>query len=289
MRQLKIIEQPTNRESPALEKYLREVSKTKLITPDEEVLLAQKIRKGDRKAFETLLNANLRFVISVAKQYHYQGLTLPDLISEGNLGLIKAAERFDETKGFRFISYAVWWIRQAILQALAEKSKIVRLPLHKIGSYNKIISVFTSLEQEYQREPMPDEIGEMLNLHPVMVDEILSSTNFHVSMDAPLKDDDNNEICRYDVMMINDIPQPDDQLNKDSVKHNIEMTLNSLSDREAAILRYYYGLNGAHPYSLSEIGTELEITRERVRQIKEKAIKKLQALRRCETLKSYIA
>ena len=190
MRQLKITKQVTNREAPSLDKYLREIGKVKLLSPDEEVLLVRQIREGDRKALEILINANLRFVVSVAKQYQNQGLTLPDLINEGNLGLIKAAERFDETRGFKFISYAVWWIRQAILQSLAEQSRIVRLPLNKIGSINKINKAFTKLEQEFQREPMSEEIAEVLNLHPSIVDESLNSTNFHISMDAPLKDDE---------------------------------------------------------------------------------------------------
>lgn len=289
MKQLRVIEQPTFRESVSLDKYLREVSKYSLIKPDEEVLLSQKIRNGDLQAFTTLINANLRFVISVAKQYQNQGLTLSDLISEGNLGLIKAAERFDETKGFKFISYAVWWIRQSVLQALAEKARIVRLPVHKIGSYNKIIKAFKTLEQEYQREPGANEIGDMLNMNPVMVDEILSSIIFHDSMDAPGKDEHNNEESRYDVMMINDSAPPDDRLDNDSVKYNIEMRLNLLTGREATILRYFYGLNTDRSHSLSEIGELLDLTSERVRQIKERAIKKLQTFHQNETLKTYFA
>ena len=289
MRQLRIIQQVTVRESPALDKYLREVSRYKLLTPDEEATLAQKAHNGDRKALEILVSANLRFVISVAKQYQNQGLPLPDLINEGNLGLVKAAERFDETKGFKFISYAVWWIRQSILQALAEQARIVRLPLNKIGSFNQITKAFTSLEQKYQREPMADEIGELLDLHPQLVDEALNSSNYHISMDAPLKEDDSNENTLYDVMLLNDTPDPDDSLLNNSLKFDIERTLESLSEREADILKYYYGLNGMHAHSLIEIGNKLNLTRERVRQIKEKAIKKLQHTQRRILLKSYVA
>lgn len=289
MRQLRIIQQVTNRESPALDKYLHEVAKFKLITPDDEAVLARNIHNGDRKALETLVNTNLRFVVSVAKQYQNQGLTLPDLINEGNLGLIKAAERFDETKGFKFISYAVWWIRQAILQALAEQARIVKLPLNKIGSYNQIIKAFTSLEQEYQREPMADEIGDMLNIHTTLVDEALNASSYHVSLDAPLKEDDNGENNLYDIMTINDTPNPDNTLMNYSLKQDIERTLESLTDREAEILRFYYGLSGMQSHTLDEIGLKLAITRERVRQIKEKAIKKLQIARRNSLLKSYVA
>jgi RNA polymerase primary sigma factor len=289
MRQLRIIQQVTNRESPSLDKYLREVARFKLITPDEEVLLARKIRQGDRKAVETLVNSNLRFVVSVAKQYQNQGLPLPDLINEGNLGLITAAERFYETKGFKFISYAVWWIRQAILQALAEQARIVRLPLNKIGSFNQIIKAFTSLEQVYQREPMPDEIGEVLKIHPLQVDEALNSPNYHISMDAPFNEDENNEINLQDVLMINDTPDPDNSLINNSLKRDIERTLGALNEREAEILRYYYGLNGMNLHTLDEIAKKLELTRERVRQIKEKAIKKLQDTRRNRLLKTYVA
>ena len=261
----------------------------KLISPDEEAILARSIRQGDRTALETLVNANLRFVISVAKQYQNQGLPLPDLINEGNLGLVKAAERFDETKGFKFISYAVWWVRQAILQALAEHARIVRIPLNRKGSYNQIIKVFTLLEQKYHREPMPDEIGEMLNIHPSLVDEAMNSSNYHISLDAPLKEDENNEFNLYDVILLNDAPDPDNVLIKRSLKKDIERTLESLTDREAEILKYYYGLNGNHSHSLIEIGNELELTRERVRQIKEKALKKLQHSRRNILLKTYVA
>jgi RNA polymerase primary sigma factor len=289
MKQLKIIQQVTNRESASLDKYLREVAKFKLITPDEEVALAHKIRNGDRKALETLIYANLRFVVSVAKQYQNQGLTLPDLINEGNLGLIKAAERFDETKGFKFISYAVWWIRQSILQALAEQARIVRLPLNKLGSFNQISQTFRKLEQEYQREPMVDEIGEILNLSPVVVEEALNMGSFHISMDAPLKDEENYENNMYDVMAETSTPDPDNALISNSLKRDIERILDTLSDREAEVLKYYYGLNGLHSHTLIEIGDKLDLTRERVRQIKEKALKKLQLARRNNLLKSYVA
>ena len=289
MRQLRIIQQVTNSESIALDKYLREVARYKMITPEDEVILARKIRDGDRKALEALVNANLRFVISVAKQYQNQGLPLSDLINEGNLGLVKAAERFDETKGFKFISYAVWWIRQAILRSLAEQSRIVRHPLNKIGSFNQIIKAFTSLEQQFQREPMSDEIGEMIGMHPSLVDEALNSSNYHVSMDAPLKENENNVITLYDVMLLNDTPNPDNALINNSLKADINRSLESLSDREAEILKFYYGLNGIHSHSLIEIGNKLELTRERVRQIKDKALKKLQHARRNSLLKAYVA
>lgn len=289
MKQLKIIQQVTNRESESLDKYLREVAKYKLINPEEEVVLAHKIRSGDRKALESLIYANLRFVVSVAKQYQNQGLTLPDLINEGNLGLIKAAQRFDETKGFKFISYAVWWIRQSILQALAEQARIVRLPLNKLGSFNQISQTFRKLEQEYQREPMVDEIGEILNLNPSVVDEALNMGTFHISMDAPLKDDDSFENNMYDVMIETSTPDPDHVLINNSLKRDIERILDTLTERESEVLKYYYGLNGMHSHTLIEIGDKLELTRERVRQIKEKALKKLQLARRNSLLKSYVA
>jgi RNA polymerase primary sigma factor len=289
MRQLRIIQQVTNRESPALDKYLREVAKFNRITPDEEAVLAQKIRQGDRKALEALVNANLRFVISVAKQYQNQGLPLPDLINEGNLGLVKAAERFDETKGFKFISYAVWWIRQAILQALTEQARIVRLPLNRLGSFNQIIKVFNDLEQEYQREPMPEEVGDHLNLAPNAVDAALNSSNYHISLDTSFKDDDNAEYNLYDLLLLNDTAEPDSNLLNKSLKEDIDRTLETLSDRESEILKYYYGLNGFHSHSLIEIGSKLQITRERVRQIKDKALKKLQYARKHEILKIYVA
>jgi len=289
MKQLKITKQVTIREAPSLDKYLREIGKIKLLHPDEEEVLARNIRKGDRKALEILVTSNLRFVVSVAKQYQNQGLTLPDLINEGNLGLIKAAELFDETRGFKFISYAVWWIRQAILQALAEQSRIVRLPLNKIGSINKINKAFIKLEQDYQREPMAEEIAEMLNLHPILVEEALNSTNIHISMDSPMADEESPETNLYDVMTTNDTPDPDSSLIDNSLKREIERTLGTLKDREADILRYTFGLNGVPTHTLEEIGEKLDITHERVRQIKEKALKKLKSVRRSRLLKPYLA
>ena len=263
MRQLKISRQVTNRETPSLDKYLHEIGKVRLLSGDEEVLLAKKIRNGDEKALELLINANLRFVVSVAKQYQNQGLSLPDLINEGNLGLIKAAQRFDETRGFKFISYAVWWIRQAILQALAEQARIVRLPLNKIGSINKVNNTFSRLEQDFQREPTPDEIAEILDIAPKEVREALKVSGRHVSMDAPLKKDEDNTL--YDVILSNEDDSPDSALLGESLKREIERSLNTLSPREADIIRLYYGLNGEPPYSLEEIGKYFSLTRERVR------------------------
>jgi len=290
MKQLRITKQVTLREAPSLDKYLREIGKIKLLTLEEEESLGRKIRKGDQKALETLVTSNLRFVVSVAKQYQNQGLTLPDLINEGNLGLIKAAELFDESRGFKFISYAVWWIRQAILQSLAEQSRIVRLPLNKIGSINKINKAFVQLEQDFQREPTANEIAEMLDLHHIFVEEALNSTNFHISMDAPLTDnDDNPENDLYDVLTINETPDPDNSLIDISLKRDIERTLGTLKAREADILRYTFGLNGSPTHTLEEIGKKLEITHERVRQIKEKALKKLKNTRRSRLLKPYLA
>lgn len=286
MRQLKITKQVTNRETLSLDKYLHEIGKVDLLTPEKEVELAKKIRKGDRNAFEQLINANLRFVVSVAKQYQNQGLTLPDLINEGNLGLIKAAQRFDETRGFKFISYAVWWIRQSILQALAEQARIVRLPLNKIGSINKINKTFTQLEQEFQREPTAKEIAELLGMTPEMIEEAMKASGSHVSMDAPLKDEEGNNL--YDVMLDSDIPSPDDGLLNNSLQQEIERSLSTLGEREGEIIRYYFGLNGTRPHTLEEIGEVFGLTRERVRQIKEKSIKKLKNNYRNKLLKSYL-
>lgn len=286
MRQLKITKQVTNRETLSLDKYLHEIGKVDLLTPEKEVELAKKIRKGDRNAFEQLINANLRFVVSVAKQYQNQGLTLPDLINEGNLGLIKAAQRFDETRGFKFISYAVWWIRQSILQALAEQARIVRLPLNKIGSINKINKTFTQLEQEFQREPTAKEIAELLEMTPEMIEEAMKASGSHVSMDAPLKDEEGNNL--YDVMLDSDIPSPDDGLLNNSLQQEIERSLSTLGEREGEIIRYYFGLNGTRPHTLEEIGEVFGLTRERVRQIKEKSIKKLKNNYRNKLLKSYL-
>jgi len=286
MRQLKITKQVTNRESPSLDKYLHEIGKVQLITAEEEVALAKKIRQGDQKALGELINANLRFVVSVAKQYQNQGLSLPDLINEGNLGLIKAAQRFDETRGFKFISYAVWWIRQSILQALAEQARIVRLPLNKIGSVNKVNNTFARLEQEFQREPTPEEIGDILEMAPKDVKEALKVSNRHISMDAPLKPDEENTL--YDVLLASDSVSPDAELLDNSLKKEIERSLSTLSSREADIIKLYYGLNGEPPYSLEEIGKLFNLTRERVRQIKEKAIRRLRHTSRSKALKPYL-
>lgn len=286
MRQLKITKQVTNRESPSLDKYLHEIGKVQLISAEEEVALAKKIKLGDDKALGLLINANLRFVVSVAKQYQNQGLSLPDLINEGNLGLIKAAQRFDETRGFKFISYAVWWIRQSILQALAEQARIVRLPLNKIGSVNKVNNAFALLEQEYQREPTAEEIAEILEMASKDVKEALKVSNRHISMDAPLKPDEENTL--YDVLLASESGSPDAQMVDESLKKEIERSLSTLSAREADIIKLYYGLNNEPPYSLEEIGKLFNLTRERVRQIKEKAIKRLKHTYRSRILKNFI-
>lgn len=286
MRQLKITKQVTNRETLSLDKYLHEIGKVDLLSPDKEVELAKKIRKGDREAFEQLIKSNLRFVVSVAKQYQNQGLSLPDLINEGNLGLIKAAQRFDETRGFKFISYAVWWIRQSILQSLAEQARIVRLPLNKIGSINKINKTFNLLEQEFQREPTVKEISEMLELTPEVIEESMKASGHHLSMDAPLRDDE--AVNMYDVLLNIDTPSPDKGLLNSSLQQEIERSLATLGERESEIIRYYFGLNGTRQHTLEEIGEVFGLTRERVRQIKEKAIKKLKNNYRNKLLKSYL-
>jgi len=286
MRQLKISKQVTNRDTLSLDKYLHEIGKVELLSAENEVEMAKRIKKGDRQAFETLIKANLRFVVSVAKQYQNQGLSLPDLINEGNMGLIKAAERFDETRGFKFISYAVWWIRQSILQALAEQARIVRLPLNKIGSISKINKTFTLLEQEFQREPTNEEMAEILNTSTELIEDSLSISNTHMSMDAPVGDDESNNL--YDILLNNDSPSPDNELITGSLRKEIERSLATLGEREADILRYYFGLNGYPPYTLEEIGDEFGLTRERVRQIKEKAVKKLKNQYRNRLLRSYL-
>ena len=286
MRQLKITKQVTNRDTLSLDKYLHEIGKVELLSAEKEVELAKRIKKGDRNALEQLIKANLRFVVSVSKQYQNQGLSLPDLINEGNLGLIKAAERFDETRGFKFISYAVWWIRQSILQALAEQARIVRLPLNKIGSINKINKTFNKLEQEYQRDPTIDEVADMMESSAELVEESMNFSNVHVSMDAPLRDEEVNNM--YDVMLNEESPSPDSGLINNSLRKEIERSLATLGDREAEILRYYFGLNGISPHTLEEIGDEFGLTRERVRQIKEKAIKKLRNQYRNRLLKAYL-
>jgi len=288
MRHLRIAKQITNRDSPSLDLYLHEIGKVSLITIEDEVNLARKIKNGDRKALEMLITANLRFVVSVAKQYQNQGLTLSDLINEGNLGLIKAAERYDETRGFKFISYAVWWIRQSILQAVAEHSRIVRLPLNKIGSISKINNAFIKLEQDYQREPIPEEIADMLKFQIKVVEEGLQTANFHISTDAPLHESEGDEFTLYDSLINSDSPSPDISLLRNSLKIEIERILAILDVREAEILRYYFGLIGENPLSIDEIAVELKLTRERVRQLKEKALKKLKNVQKNCLLRSYL-
>ena len=286
MRQLKIIKQVTNRETPSLDKYLHEIGKEDLITAEEEVELARRIKSGDNEALDKLIKANLRFVVSVSKQYQNQGLSLPDLINEGNLGLIKAAQRFDETRGFKFISYAVWWIRQSILQALAEQARIVRLPLNKIGSINKINKTFSELEQRYEREPSHLEIAQALELAPKDVKDSIASSGRHVSMDAPITQDEDTNL--YDVLLSKENQSPDKGLVNDSLRKEIERALNTLTPREADIIRLYFGLNGKHAHTLEEIGEKFCLTRERVRQIKEKAINRLKHVSRSKILKTYL-
>ncbi len=286
MRQLKIIKQVTNRETASLDKYLHEIGKVDLLTAEQEVDLARRVKNGDNQALEKLIKANLRFVVSVSKQYQNQGLALPDLINEGNLGLIKAAKRFDETRGFKFISYAVWWIRQSILQALAEQARIVRLPLNKIGSINKINKALMELEQSFEREPTINEIAKTVELAPEDVKDALRSSGRHISMDAPLTDGEEGDM--YEVLLSKDAPTPDSNLLNDSLRKEIERALSSLTERESNIIKLYFGLNGKHPYTLEEIGEEFNLTRERVRQIKEKAIKRLKHTTRSKILKSYL-
>ena len=288
MRHLRIAKKITSKDAASLDIYLYEIGKVDLITADEEIVLARKIKAGDRKALGTLIKSNLRFVVSVAKQYQNQGLTLPDLINEGNLGLIKAAERYDETKGFKFISYAVWWIRQSVLQAIAEQSRIVRLPLNKIGSISKINQAFTKLEQDFQREPVPEEIADLLKLQIKIVTETLESSNLHVSTDAPLREGDGDENTLYDTLINRESPSPDLSLINSSLKIEIERMLGTLSGREAEILRYHFGLIGEHPLSIDEIAVLLKLTRERVRQIKDLAINKLRNLHINHLLRSFL-
>jgi len=286
MRQLKITKQVTNRETASLDKYLQEIGKVELITAEQEVELAQRIKAGDQTALEKLTKANLRFVVSVAKQYQNQGLTLPDLINEGNLGLIKAAQRFDETRGFKFISYAVWWIRQSILQALAEQSRIVRLPLNKIGSINKINKAYAALEQEHERAPSADEIAKNLEMGENDVKESMRNSGRHISMDAPLVEGEDSNL--YDVLNTGESPNPDDELMHDSLRTEIERSLATLTPREGDVVRLYFGLSGQHPMTLEEIGEKFDLTRERVRQIKEKAIRRLKHTSRSKILKTYL-
>ena len=286
MRQLKITKQVTNRETASLDKYLQEIGRVDLITAEEEVELAQKIKAGDEKALDKMTKANLRFVVSVAKQYQNQGLTLPDLINEGNLGLIKAAKRFDETRGFKFISYAVWWIRQSILQALAEQSRIVRLPLNKIGSINKINKTYAFLEQSHERPPSAEEIANELDMTINDVKESMKNSGRHVSMDAPLVEGEDSNL--YDVLRSGESPNPDKELIHESLRTEIERALETLTPREADVIKLYFGLGNHHPMTLEEIGETFDLTRERVRQIKEKAIRRLKHTSRSKILKTYL-
>ncbi len=285
MRQLKITKSITNRESAALERYLQEIGKEEMVTAEEEVELAQRIKKGDQKALERLTKANLRFVVSVAKQYQNQGLGLADLINEGNMGLIKAAERFDETRGFKFISYAVWWIRQSILQAIAEQSRIVRLPLNQVGSVAKVNQVLSKFEQENERRPSVDEISERIDLPEDKIDDALRAQNKHISMDAPIYEGEDGNML--DTMVNDDSPMADYQLLKESLKEEIHSALNGLSDREKSVIEAFYGI-GMPEMTLDEIGSKYGLTRERVRQIKEKAIRRLRNNTYNEVLKTYL-
>ncbi|WP_420459803.1 sigma-70 family RNA polymerase sigma factor [Neolewinella sp.] len=287
MRQLKITKSITNRESQSLEKYLQEIGKVDLLTPEEEVDLAKRIKQGDQIALEKLTKANLRFVVSVAKQYQNQGLSLSDLINEGNLGLIKAAQRFDETRGFKFISYAVWWIRQSILQALAEQSRIVRLPLNKVGSLNKINKAFSQLEQTFEREPSSEELAEQLEINADEVETTLGVAARHVSMDAPFVEGEDNSLL--DVLANTATPGTDSALEyKESLRREIDRSLGTLTERQCDVIKLYYGIGVEHPMSLEDIGEKFGLTRERVRQIKDKAINKLRGANRSKLLKNYL-
>ena len=286
MRQLKITKSITNRETASLDKYLQDIGKESMITADEEVELAQKIRTSDQQALERLVNANLRFVVSVAKQYQNQGLSLPDLINEGNLGLIKAARRFDETRGFKFISYAVWWIRQSILQALAEQSRIIRLPLNQVGSLNKIKKATSRLEQQFERAPSLSEIAETLDIPETKIETALKINTRYISMDAPLKVDD--DVMFLDQYVPEDVEETDDPLMRESLGSEIQRSLASLSEKERDVINMYYGIGMSHGYTLEEIGAKFDLTRERVRQIKEKAIRRLKNTARNRLLKAYL-
>ena len=287
MRQLKITKSITNRESQSLEKYLQEIGKVELITPEEEVKLATLIKQGDQRALDRLTKANLRFVVSVAKQYQNQGLSLPDLINEGNLGLIKAAQRFDETRGFKFISYAVWWIRQSILQALAEQARIVRLPLNKVGLTNRIQKAFSQLEQQYEREPSAEELAEVLNMDIEEVSSTLGINARHVSMDSPLSEGEENTLI--DVLENPNAEKTDNELDhNESLKTEIDRSLKTLTDRQKEVICFFFGIGVDHPMSLEDIGERFNLTRERVRQIKDKAITKLKTSNRCKLLRTYL-
>lgn len=286
MRQLKITKSITNRESASLDKYLQEIGREELITAEEEVILAKKIRDGDERALAKMVKANLRFVVSVSKQYQNQGLSLPDLINEGNLGLIKAARRFDETRGFKFISYAVWWIRQSILQALAEQSRIVRLPLNQVGSLNKINKAYSRLEQEFEREPTAEELSQVLELPEDKVADTMRVSGRHVSMDAPLLNGEDNSLL--DVLVNHDSPRADRLLMNESLQKEIERSLATLTERERDVIKLFFGIGCQHGLTLEEIGAKFDLTRERVRQIKEKAIRRLRHSSRSKLLKAYL-
>jgi RNA polymerase primary sigma factor len=286
MRQLKITKSITNRETASLDKYLQDIGKEELITAEEEVELAKKIKAGDQLALEKLTKANLRFVVSVAKQYQNQGLSLPDLINEGNLGLIKAAKRFDETRGFKFISYAVWWIRQSILQALAEQSRLVRLPLNQVGSLNKIKKATSRLEQRFERAPSVDEIAELMELPEYKVDKAMKITTRYVSVDAPLSQEEDTKFL--DVFISDDVPRTDGDLMRESLNKEIQRSLATLTEKERDVINLYYGIGMAHGLTLEEIGAKFDLTRERVRQIKEKAIRRLKHTSRSKLLKAYL-
>jgi RNA polymerase primary sigma factor len=286
MRQLKITKSITNRETASLDKYLQDIGKEELITAEEEVELAKKIKAGDQLALEKLTKANLRFVVSVAKQYQNQGLSLPDLINEGNLGLIKAAKRFDETRGFKFISYAVWWIRQSILQALAEQSRLVRLPLNQVGSLNKIKKATSRLEQQFERAPSVDEIAELMELPEYKVDKAMKITTRYVSVDAPLSQEEDTKFL--DVFISDDVPRTDGDLMRESLNKEIQRSLATLTEKERDVINLYYGIGMAHGLTLEEIGAKFDLTRERVRQIKEKAIRRLKHTSRSKLLKAYL-
>lgn len=283
---MKISKQFTNRESQSLDKYLQEIGKVDLLTPDEEIELAKKIKKGDKSALEKLTKANLRFVVSVAKQYQNQGLSLGDLINEGNLGLIKAAKRFDETRGFKFISYAVWWIRQSILQALAEQSRIVRLPLNRVGALNKIGKAYSNLEQEFEREPNASELANELEMDIEEIADTLKISGRHISVDAPFAQGEENSLL--DVIQNNEQPSPDNSLITESLKAEIERAISTLSQREAEVIKLYFGIDVEHSLTLEEIGEKFNLTRERVRQIKEKAIRRLRHASRSKNLRTYL-
>lgn len=283
---MKIVKQFTNREASSLDKYLQEIGKVSLLTPEQEIELAIKIKQGDTEALEKLTRANLRFVVSVAKQYQNQGLSLGDLINEGNLGLIKAARRFDETRGFKFISYAVWWIRQSIMQALAEQSRIVRLPLNRVGALNRIGKAYSNLEQEYEREPSPEELASELQMDVEEVSEAITLSAKHLSMDAPFASNEENRLL--DVLENDDLPAPDTVLMSESLKEEVERALSKLAEREAEVIRLYFGINSDEPLTLEEIGDKFNLTRERVRQIKEKAIRRLRNATRSKDLKKYL-